>query len=34
MMTVELTERCLFVERRDTVYAVFSRMLERELLED
>ena len=26
--------RCLFAERRDTVYTVFSRMLERELLED
>ena len=26
--------RCLFAERRDTVYTVFSRMLERQLLED
>ena len=26
--------RCLFAERRDTVYAVFTRMLERQILED
>jgi mRNA-degrading endonuclease RelE of RelBE toxin-antitoxin system len=26
--------QCLFVERRDTVYTVFSRMLERQLLKE
>jgi mRNA-degrading endonuclease RelE of RelBE toxin-antitoxin system len=26
--------RCLFAERRDTVYAVFTRMLERQILEE
>jgi len=26
--------RCLFAERRDTVYTVFTRMLEREILEE
>jgi len=41
-MRIELSEqvvtltciRCLFAERRDTVYTVFTRMLEREILED
>jgi mRNA-degrading endonuclease RelE of RelBE toxin-antitoxin system len=26
--------RCLFAERHDTVYAVFTRMLERQILEE
>lgn len=26
--------RCLFAEQRDTIYTVFSRMLERQLLKD
>jgi len=30
----ETTICCLFAERRDTVYAVFSRMLERRILQD